>query len=223
MFAAMSRAIVWALVAAFLAACGGTPPPPKQGVLDRDLGSWKYRRSQRLLDVEVWVPKNKAVAFTASYVYSEALKRGRVEDRDVVNAFVTRYETNSGVKRALVKFARRLAQESGYAVDEDKLGGARVFMVAGHGEKWALWAADEHVIKIGGSAIDRVPESLVEDYAERYPSRLESGLLEGPLPPGDDGPSDEDKDEDEPYDPDNPSPDWDRYDPKDSGTKKKKK
>lgn len=201
--------LVSCTLAALLVACGGTPPPPPNGILERDLGAWKYRRSQQLLDVEVWVPKNKAVAFTASYVFREALKRGQVDDRDVINAFVTRYQRDAGILRSLVKFARRLAQESGYAVNEDKIGGARVILVSGHGETWAFWAANKHVVKVGGPGIDEVPSSVVEDYAERYPSRLKPGLLEGPLPPGDDAPADGD---DERYDPDNPTPDWDRYD-----------
>jgi hypothetical protein len=210
--------LVSCALAALLVACGGTPPPPPNGILERDLGAWKYRRSQQLLDVEVWVPKNKAVAFTASYVFREALKRGQVDDRDVVNAFVTRYQRDAGILRSLVKFARRLAQESGYAVNEDKIGGARVILVSGHGETWALWAATKHVVKVGGPGIDEVPSSVVEDYAERYPSRLKPGLLEGPLPPGDDAPADGEEE----YDPDNPTPDWDRYDSDDLDEKTKR-
>ncbi|HUH05492.1 MAG TPA: hypothetical protein VML75_26030 [Kofleriaceae bacterium] len=210
------RAISWTLLACAIGlqigACGGTPPPPKNGILENDLGAWTYRRSQQLLDVEVWVPKNHAVAYTASYVYREAEKRGRVEDRDVVNAFVTRYESDVGVQRALVKFARRLAQESGYSVEDDKVGGARVILVSGHGEKWAMWAATRHVVKIGGPGIDDVPSSLVGDYAKRYPSRLAAGLLEGPLPPGDDRQPRPGTDEEDGYDSDNPRPNWDEYD-----------
>ncbi len=172
------------------------------------------------------MPENKAVAFTASYVFSQALKRGRVEDRDVVNAFVTRYQKDIGIARAVVKFARRLAQEEGYTVEEHKLGGARVFVIDGHGEKWAIWAAKGHVVKIGGPGIDKVPGSVVSDYAKRYPSRLRSGMLEGPLPPGDDGPKKTgDDDDDQPYDPDNPTPQWDKYDSNKTGKtiEKKKK
>jgi hypothetical protein len=224
MFGGMTgrRAIAAIALGVLLGACGGTPPPPKKGILENDLGAWKYRRSQQLLDVEVWVPKNQAVAFTASYVFREAEKRGRVEDRDVMNAFVTRYESDAGIQRALVKFARRLAQESGYSVEDEKLGGARVILVSGHGEKWAMWAATKHVVKIGGPGIDDVPSSLVGDYAKRYPSRLKAGILEGPLPPGDDGdPARDGQDEEDgEYDPDNPQPDWDRYD---TGAPPKKK
>jgi len=43
--------------------------------------------------------------------------------------FVTRYATTDGVIRATVKFARRLAQEGGYQVEEDKIAGARTLTI----------------------------------------------------------------------------------------------
>lgn len=184
-------------------------------MIEHDLSAWKFRRFQELLDVEVWVPRNKATAFTASYAYGEALKRGHVEDRDVVNVFVTRYQREAGVARQLVKFARRLAQESGYAVEEKSIGGVRVIVVSGHDEEWALWASKRHVIKVGGHGIDGVPSSVVESYGGPYPSLLRAGMLEGVLPPGEDEPG---PDSHKPtYDPNNPTPDWDRY----NGGKKK--
>jgi hypothetical protein len=201
------------LLASLVIACGGRPPPPARGVLERDLSAWKFRRYQELLDVEVWVPRNKGVAYTASYAFAEALKRGRVEDRDVCNAFVTRYQRHAGIERRLIMFARRLAQESGYSVDEREIEGVHVIEVSGHGEMWALWASQRHVVKVGGRGIEGVPGPVVEAYAEPYPSVLRSGMLEGPLPPGDD----EVRPGSPKPDPDNPTPDWDRF-----GGKKKK-
>src|SRR5690242_7561174 len=90
-----------------LLACGGHPPAPKRGVVEGDLGAWKFRRFQPVLDVEVWVEGNKAQAYTASYVTDDAEKKGHVEDKDVVNVFVTRYEKPEGVLRETVKFVRR--------------------------------------------------------------------------------------------------------------------
>ncbi|HSD90587.1 MAG TPA: hypothetical protein VLB44_23840 [Kofleriaceae bacterium] len=226
-----------------LIACGGKPPIPKRGVVESDLGGWKFRRFQPVLDVEVWVENNKAEAYTASYVSEEAEKRGHVEDKDVVNVFVTRYEKDDGVLRETVKLARRLAAEAGYQVDEHKVGGARALTINGHGESWVLWASKKHVVKVGGRGRESVPESLVESYADRYPSNLPGGALEGPLPAGPDnqGPKPGEKEE---YDPNNPKADLDKVDssklklpdakdkdkdteePKDkteSGSKKKKK
>jgi hypothetical protein len=197
--------IVWA-------ACGGHPPPPTRGVVEGDLGSWKYRRYQSVLDIEVWVDGNKAEAYTASYVADSAEKRARCcDDKDVVNVFVTRYEKDDGIVRETVKLARRLAAEGGYQVEETKISGARALSISGHGEAWVMWPAKKHVVKVGGRGRDNVPDSMVASYADRYPSVLPGGVLEGPLPPG---PEDKPKQEKEQYDPSNPKPDLDKYDPK---------
>ena len=196
--------------------CGGAPPQPKRGVVESDLGSWHFRRFQPVLDVEVWVENNKAEAYTASYVADLAEKKGHIEDKDVVNVFVTRYEKDDGGLRETVKLARRLAAEQGYQVEEDKVGGARALRINGHGESWVMWAAKKHVVKVGGRGRDNVPDSMVSSYADRYPSVLPGGVLEGPLPPGPDNPdpTKQKKDEKEPYDANNPKPDLDKYDPK---------
>ena len=53
---------------------------------------------------------------------------------------------------------------------------------------------------------------MVSSYADRYPSVIPGGALEGPLPAGpDSGPKKEEK---EKYDANNPKPDLDKYDPK---------
>ena len=200
------------IAAAMAVGCGGKPPVPKRGVVEGDLGSWKFRRFQPVLDVEVWVEGNKAEAYTASYVTESAEKRGHVEDKDIVNVFVTRYEKPDGIVRETVKLARRLAAEQGYQVDENKIGGARTLQITGNGEAWVMWPSTNYVVKVGGRGRENVPSSMVESYADRYPSKLPGGSLEGPLPAGpDSGPKPIPKDE---YDPNNPKPDIDKYDPK---------
>ena len=199
------------ILAVLITACGGNPPIPKRGVVEGDIGSWKFRRFQPVLDVEVWVDGNKAEAFTASYVTESAEKRGKVEDKDIVNVFVTRYERPDGIVRETVKLARRLASEQGYQVDEKKFDGTRTLTIIGNGEAWVMWPSKTHVVKVGGRGRENVPSSMVESYADRYPSKLPGGSLEGPLPPGpDSGPKPVPK---EPYDPKNPKPDLDNYDP----------
>jgi hypothetical protein len=202
-----------ALVVVLASACHHHPPIPVRGVVEADLGGWKFKRFQGpLLDVEVWVEGNKAEAFTASYITNDAEKRGHVEDKDIVNVFVTKYERDDGVVRATVKLARRLAQEQGYQVDEDKISGTRALTISGHGETWVMWPSRQYVVKVGGRGRTDVPKSMVGSYGDRYPSLLPGGALEGPLPPGpDDSPKKETKD---PYDPKNPRPDLDKYDPK---------
>ena len=194
-----------------IAACGGKPPVPKRGVVEGDLGSWKFRRFQPVLDVEVWVDGNKAEAYTASYVTDSAEKKGKVEEKDIVNVFVTRYEREDGVVRETVKLARRLAAEQGYQVDEKKIDGARTLTITGNGEAWVMWPAKKHVVKVGGRGRENVPSAMIESYADRYPSQLPGGSLEGPLPPGPDSPPKPDPKD--PYDPKNPKPDIDKYDP----------
>ncbi len=206
----MTRALPVAVVAAFvLGGCGGATPPPKRRVIESSVDAWSFRRYQQVVDIEVWVPKNRAVAHTASYVRKAALKRGRLGDRDVVNAFVTEYDRKDGVLRAVVKFCRRLAQESGYVVEERKLGGVRVISVTGHGEAWALWGSGKYVVKIGGRGLSKVPSSLIEAYGAPYPSGLSDGVLDGPLPDGPDEVEPARSGDEGDYDPNNPRPDWD--------------
>jgi hypothetical protein len=193
--------------------CGGHPPVPRRGVVETDLGSWRFRRFQGpLLDIEVWVEGNKAEAYSASYITADAEQRGRIEDKDLVNVFVTRYETPDGVIRATVKLARRLAQDGGYRVEEDKIAGARTLTITGRGEAWVMWPSQKHVVKVGGRGRSDVPASMVANYVDRYPSQLPGGALEGALPPGpDEAPGK--KLEKPAYDADNPRPDIDKYDP----------
>ncbi len=168
------------LVGVLAGSCGG-PQKLRRGVIERDIDGWKFIRFQEVLDIEVWVAENPAVAFSASYVPAEALKRAQVDDRDVVSAMVTRYQSDRGVQAALVEFARRLAQESGYVVDEDRVSGVRLIRVGGHGEAWVLWAARGTIVKIGGRR-DGVPKALISRYGEQYPSRLPAGSLLQPTP-----------------------------------------
>lgn len=201
------------LVLITVGACGGKPPLPTRGVIESDLGSWKFRRFQGpLLDIEVWVEGNRGESYSASYITSDAEKTGRVRESDIVNVSVTRYERDEGVTRATVKLARRLAAENGYQVEEGKVGGTRALTIKGASEVWVMWPAASHVVKVGGRGRDDVPKAMVERYADRYPSRLPGGSLEGPLPPGpDETPKAEPKEE---YDSKNPKPNMDNYDPK---------
>lgn len=192
-------------------ACGGRPPIPARGVVEADLGSWKFRRFQPLLDIEVWIANNPAEAFTASYTRGAAEARGHLADDDIVNVFVTRYQKPDGIVRETVKLARRLAAEKGYRVDEVKIDGVRALTIQGEAEAWVMWPAKLHVVKLGGVGRTRVPDSLVGEYTARYPSLLPGGSLEGALPPGPDDP----KPTEQPaYDPSNPRPDLEKYDPK---------
>ena len=185
-------------------ACGGNTKPPKRGVIESDVENWGFRRYQSVLDVEVWVAKNVAVAHTASYARKTSEKKGRIDDKDVINAFVTRYKEKRGVRRALVVFVRRLAQQSGYKATEKKISGVRLFEIKGPNESWVFWPAKRHVVKLGGRGAKSVPSDLIEAYAERYPSKLKAGSLEGPLTEGEPEPDVQTEE----FDPKNPKPEW---------------
>jgi hypothetical protein len=75
-----------------------------------------------------------------------------------------------------------------------------------------MWAAKNHVVKVGGRGRETVPSSVVETYADRYPSVIPGGALEGPLPAGPDNAVE--KEDKEPYDANAPKPDLEKYDPK---------
>jgi hypothetical protein len=207
------RVLVVTIVAMVAGGCGGRPPIPKDGVVKADIGTWKYKRFQGpLMDVEVWVADNHAEGFTASYITFDAEKRGKIEDKDLVNVFVTRYAKPDGVTRATVKLVRRLAAEDGYQAEEAKIKGTRTLSFKGHGEAWVMWPSDGYVVKVGGRGLEDVPQDLIAYYAKVFPSSLPGGSLEGALPPG---PDDTPKPVQKPaYDPNNPQPDLDKYDPK---------
>jgi hypothetical protein len=99
----------------------------------------------------------------------------------VVSAFVTEYAKRQGVRPALIRFVRRLAQESGYRVEERRIGGQWILAVSGHGETWAFWPAGKYVVKVGGPGPTEVPSGIVSEYGRRYPSELPPEVLEAPL------------------------------------------
>jgi hypothetical protein len=199
----MRRAAV-AVVVLLTVGCGGADGPPRRGVVEHDVDGWSFRRYQRLLDVEVWVQGNPAVAHSVSYARGLAEKRGRLASGDVVNAVVTRYGKDLGIDRGLVQFARRLAQDRSYRVEERTVADVRLLWITGGGEAWAMWPARQHVVKVGGPGRVDVPDALIEAYGERYRSRLTAGALDAPLPPAPGAPPPA-----EPaFDPAEPRPTW---------------
>ncbi len=208
--AALVAALMAALVVALLVACGGKPAVPRRLVVETDLGSWKFRRFQGpLLDYEVWIEGNKGEKYSASYVTEASEKRGHIDDKDLVNVTVTRYARRDGVVRETVKLVRRLAQERGYQVTEKQIEGVRALTIVGPSEMWAIWPSGNYVVMVGGQGRETVPDSMVEQYGERYPSQLPGGSLEGALPPG---PEAKPAAEPTPYDANNPKPDMQKYD-----------
>lgn len=214
MFDSLSIAMLRAAAlgtALLLCACGGAPAVPERGVVESNVDTWRFRRYQKLLDVEIWVRDNPAVGHTATYVRKDAEREGRIESDTLASVFVTRYQDNRGLLRGLVEFVKRLDDEGSYEVEVESLGDALVLSVRGQGESWALWQADKHIIKVGGRGRETLPEELVAAYAERYPSRLSGDILDRPLEelePTTEAPGPA-ADDDLPGD--SPAPDWDAY------------
>jgi hypothetical protein len=77
-----------------------------------------------------------------------------------------------------------------------------------------MWPSDKHVVKVGGRGRNDVPVAMVATYVDRYPSQLPGGALEGALPPGPGDVPEKSKRIEKPgYDPKNPRPDVEHYDP----------
>lgn len=207
------RLVFLVLFALSLPACGGRPPVPKRFVVESDVGAWKFRRFQGpLLDIEVWVEGNKGASYSASYITESSEKAGKIAETDLVNVTVTKYEKPEGVVRETVRLVRRLAAEKGYQVNEKKIEGVRTLAISGPTETWVMWPSGKYVVKVGAQGRSDVPYKVVESYGDRYPSGLPGGSLEGPLPPGKD--PKQKVDPKDPYDPNNPKPDIEKYDPK---------
>jgi hypothetical protein len=206
----MRLIVVTSLVLATLG-CGGRPPVPKRLVVEGDVGAWKFRRFQGpLYDIEVWVEGNRGEAYSASYITEMSEKTGKIGDADLVNVTVTKYEKPEGVTRETVRLARRLASERGYQVAEEKIEGVKALAIVGTSEMWVMWPSGQYVVKVGGHGRNNVPEAVVESYGDRYPSGLPGGALEGALPPETTPQKGKTKPE---YDPNNPKPDIEKYDP----------
>jgi hypothetical protein len=146
-----------------LVGCGASLPP--RFVVERDLGDFRYRRYQQVLDVEFPVEGNEAVGHTASYV-----RRDRGDEVVFATAFVTVYEQ----PRSLVAEVRdRLTSLGTYEVEVGELDGESVWWLDGGSDRWALWVSGQHVIKLGAPRGEEIPEDIASEYADLYPSDLD--------------------------------------------------
>ena len=156
------RPVLYA-AAVLLGACGTTLPP--RYVIERDLGAYAYRRYQKSLEVEVPIAGNNATGHTASY-----LRRGERDEVAVVTAFVTVYQH----AKSLAAEARSALQNlAGYTLTPSEVAGENVWVLDAPGrERWCVWVSAARLIKIGVQAGQEFPESVVEAYADLYPSDL---------------------------------------------------
>ncbi|HEX6241869.1 MAG TPA: hypothetical protein VFZ61_13265 [Polyangiales bacterium] len=157
------RTSIWTLLALCLFACG--PKLPPRYVVESDVGSYKFRRYQQVLDVEIGIEGNPAVGHTATYV------RGG-KTIDVVPVFITVYQDASGLTETVRQSLRAM---SGYDFDITKLSGEYVFrMRAAGADHWVLWVSGAHLLKLGApEGKTEVPEDLLDLYLDKYPSDLD--------------------------------------------------
>lgn len=148
-----------------LTACG--PKLPPRYVLEHDVGSYKFRRYQQVLDVELSLLDNAAVGHTATYV-----RGGKTVH--VAPVFITVYQKPAGL---VEEVRQRLRAMSGYTFDIVKLVGAHVYRMRGEGEdgdSWVLWVSGAQLVKLGAPVGERdVPGELLEAYLAQYPSDLD--------------------------------------------------
>jgi hypothetical protein len=158
------RIVLWlSLLTALITACG--PKLPPRYVLERDLGSYKFRRYQQVLDVELPIAGNEAVGHTATYV------RGGQTIR-VAPVFVTVYQKGAGLTESVRQSLRGM---TGYTFDISKLRGAHVYRMRGEGgDSWLVWVSGKQLVKLGAPEGEKeVPEDLLESYLDQYPSDLD--------------------------------------------------
>ena len=157
------RTSIWPLLALCLFACG--PKLPPRYVVESDVGSYKFRRYQQVLDVEIGIEGNPAVGHTATYV------RGG-KTIHVVPVFITVYQHARGLTETVRQSLRAM---SGYDFEVAKLAGEYVYrMRAAGADHWVLWVSATHVVKLGAPEGEtEVPEELLELYLDKYPSDLD--------------------------------------------------
>ncbi len=164
---------LWGLCLALLAAC--SPALPARYVIEQDVGSYQYRRYQQLLDVELPIEGNEAVAHAATYVHTG-------ETIELIPVVVTTYARSDELAETL---RQRLRSIDGYELRTVREAGAYVWQFIGHeGDAWRLWVSGPHFIKIGAAEGQSAPPaSLVAAYLKLYPSAV-SDKGARPVEPG---------------------------------------
>ena len=158
------RLFAISLLALSLSACGASIPA--RDVLERDVGDFRYRRYQHVLDVEFPVEGNSAEGHTASYV-----RRGSGDETAIATAFVTHYEHAASLTADIADVIRTL---STYSTSVADVGPGYAWSLEGPaGDKWIMWVSRDRVVKLGAPPGEDVPEDLLDIYMDIYPSDLD--------------------------------------------------
>ncbi len=139
---------------------------PPRYVLERDVGDFRYRRYQHVLDIEVPIEGNAAQGHTASYI-----RRDPNDQTSIATAFVTVYAHAASLAAEVADSLRSL---NSYEMSVQDAGAGYAWMLQGaSGDKWLLWVSRERVVKVGAPPGEDVPEDLVDAYMSLYPSDLD--------------------------------------------------
>jgi len=158
----LTRALLAAL---FLPACG--PSIPTRYVIERDLGDLAYRRYQRVLDVEMPMQDNPAEGHTAVYLRRD--RRG--EEIAIATAFVTVYEQPARLAAHVREAVEGLASYESEVVRTSR---NYVWQLDDGSVPVLLWVSGRHLVKISGEDEEgEIPEDLVDEYLDTYPSDLD--------------------------------------------------
>lgn len=147
-----------------VAACSSSLP--QRYVIERDLGSYHYRRYQETLEAELPIPGNHAHGHTAAYL------RRNPHGVDAITAFVTVYERPAQLTETL---RAALAELPGYELRTELIAGQHAWLLASSSEaSFWIWPSAQYVVKLGAPAGQHIPDEIAEPYAELYPSDLDS-------------------------------------------------
>jgi hypothetical protein len=156
---------VRAALTLLFAGCGASVPA--RYVVEHDVGDdYRYRRYQKVLDVEVPVPSNPGEGHTAVYQ-----KVAGAPGPPLAVAFVARYAKGHGLAMELKRAVSRL---EGYEAAVREVGGGNAWVLAGEeGDRWAIWASGRYIVKVGTPDGRSLPDPVLERYMDVYPSELE--------------------------------------------------
>lgn len=157
----MKHALIWVWLVT--AACSSSLP--QRYVIERDLGSYHYRRYQETLEAELPIAGNRAHGHTAAYL------RRTPQGVDAISAFVTVYERPTQLTETL---RAQLAELPGYELRTVSIAGHYAWQLSSPSESsfW-LWPSGAIVVKLGAPAGQAVPDEIAEPYAALYPSDLD--------------------------------------------------
>lgn len=156
---------LFATVVISLVSIGCGASVPTRFVLERDIGDYRYRRYQHVLDVEVPVQGNDASGHTATYLHS-----ARGHGLTVTTAFVTVYRRAASLAAELSDALHTLGT---YDVAIAEVSGDYVWKVEGGQETWLVWVSGQYIVKLGAPHGSDVPEDIADTYLGIYPSDLD--------------------------------------------------